>query len=189
MPFLPSIAAPILLTNLISVGDVGQGAGTLAMGIAVGVSEWLPTVQVTTADTGTIGAGIGEIPLLVPTPLLLPNMTVGFAAQEIIGVMAPPTILGITNGLVLAFASALVSTTHPSVGTGSAVVKFSSPPSAQAMIAGFASQGMNTPVAAKLATAISQALDTTFAALILVSPIVGPAGPTASVGVGSGNIV
>lgn len=189
MPYSPTFAIPVINTSLASVGNIGQGATKFASGVAFGIENWIHTIKVTTVDTGTLGAGVGAIPLIIPNPVLFTSLSIQFIAQGIIGVMAPLTVTGLTNGIVTALATAIVSSTHPSVGTGSAVVRFSPGPSTQGMIQGFQSQQMNTPASIKMATAIAQALDIVFASLVLVSPIVGPSSPTGSSGVGSGSIL
>lgn len=189
MPYSASTATPILASSLVSVGNIGTGVGKFAAGVAYGIDGWIHTINVQTVDTGTLGAGTGIIPLLIPNPLLLTGITVGFTGQGIMGLLAPLTITGLTNGIVTSLAAALVKTTHPSVGVGTAVVRFSAGSSTQAMIQGFQSQGMNTSVSVKVAKAIAQGLDSALAALVLISPIVGASSPTGASGVGSGTIL
>ncbi len=189
MPFTPTAATGILFGSIISAGNIGTGVMKLATGVAFGTDAWLHTVNVTTIDTGTVGAGVGVIPFLVPQPLLLGTLTAGFADQNILGISAPLLILGLANGLSLALATGLITTTHPSVGTGTGVVTFSAGPATQAMIAGFNAQGMNTPVSQKLAIAISQGLNSALSSFVTVTPIAGASGPVASSGTGSGTII
>lgn len=189
MPFTPAGATAAIAAGLASAGQLGPGAIKEAVAVANGTDAWLHALPVITVDAGTVGAGVGAIPLIVPNPLLIANLTVAFAGQGILGPMAPLHILGLANGLVLAFIQGLIVTTHPGVGVGTAVVRFGTTPAIVPMIAAFAAQGMTTLGSTKMATAIGIALDTSFAALTLVSPIVGPAGPSPSGGAGFGNVV
>ena len=182
-------AAAVLAVNLASVLHVGPGAATLATGVSTGINTWAHTITVVTADVGLAGTGAGAVPLLVPAPVLVAALGVGFAAQQIVGAMAPLTVLGLSNGLNLAFLQAQVVTAHPTVGVGSCVCTFKSVSAIPAMIAGFASSGMVNVGSIKMATAIGMGLDIIFAALQLPSPIVGAPGSSPAAGVGVGTIL
>jgi hypothetical protein len=160
----------------------------LAQGVAMGVVLWANSgAVVTTVDTGTLGVGAGAVPLVVPSPLILGNLTTAFAAQAMLGPMAPLECVGLSNGLSLGLAEGLVVTTHPSVGVGAGVIKITGT-AIPSMISGFASAGMTGPGAVKQATAIGMALDLTFTEFVLPTPIVGPPSIVASAGVGTGKI-
>jgi hypothetical protein len=189
MPLTPAGATGIIAAGLVSSGQLGTGVPKLASAIATGVDVWIHALPVLTTDVGAIGVGTGEIPLVVPNPLLLSNLSTSFVGQGILGVMAPNFILGLTNGLVLAFLQALVITAHPGVGDGTAIVRFGSTSAVPPLLAAFAANGMTNTGSIKMATAIGIGLSTTFTALTLVSPIVGAGGPYPSSGVGFGNVV
>jgi hypothetical protein len=179
-----------LIPNLISVGMIGTGLPKYARGVALGLQQWIPKVRVNTIDTGTAGAGKNvPLPLVVPQPVLYLNLVAGMTAQKQIGVLMPAMAAGLANGLVICFAQTLVSTTHPSVGTGGGVAKFSAPPAAQSMISGFAQAGMVGDQATKKAKAIGGALDRTFAILVMPIAIVGPPSPAPSAGSGFGSLI
>jgi hypothetical protein len=189
MPLTIPGATATLAIQLAGVLHIGPGAIKLASGVSAGINTWAHTLTVLTADTGFSGTGVGTVPLLVPFQLFIPALTFGFAAQNILGVMAPLTIMGLATGLNLAFLQAAVVTAHPTVGVGACVCTFKSASAIPAMIAGFATQGMVNPGSIKMATAIGSALDIVFTALQLPSPIVGAPGPSPAAGVGVGTIL
>lgn len=179
-----------LMPNLASVAVIGIGMPKYARGVALGLTEWVPQIRVNTIDTGTAGSGKNvPLPLFVPTPILYANLLAGMAAQKLIGVVTPAFIMGLTNGLALAFGQMLVNTFHPSVAVGGGVAKFTAPPAARSMISGFQRAGLKGPTATKKARALGQGLDMTFASLVLPVVIVGPSSPFPGAGSGSGGIL
>ncbi len=189
MPLSPPGLSAALIPALAASLMVGTGMPQLAQAVANGVVLWAATgATVTTVDTGTLGVGAGIIPLIVPAPLLLGNLSIGFAAQGMLGPMAPLEIIGLSNGLSVGLAEALLLTVHPTVGTGAGIARITGT-AIPSMIAGFSSAGMTGTSATQHATAIGMALDLTFAEFILPFPIVGPPSIVPSAGVGTGNIV
>lgn len=187
----PALAAGFLVPNLISVGNIGTGVPKLAMGIAIGVTQFL-TLQskVTTVDAGSLGVGTSIMPLIVPSPLLQGGLFSGFSSMGILGPMAPLTILGITNGLVTGWlALALLQTNHPGIGVGAGVARIVGPSAVPAMLLGFSAMGMIGDGPVKMATAIGLALDITFASFFQPVPIVGSASPAGGAGIGFGSIL
>jgi hypothetical protein len=187
----PTLATGFLTPNFLSVGNIGTGVPRLAMGIAIGVCQYL-TVQakVQSQDTGTLGVGTTIFPLLVPPPLLQAALLQGFAAMGIMGIMAPLTITGLANGLTSGWGStALLSIQHPSVGTGAGVARIVAPSAAQAMIQGFAAMAMTGEGPTKMARAIGVGLDVCFASFFTAVPIVGSASTSGGVGVGLGSVI
>jgi hypothetical protein len=187
----PALAAGFLAPNLISTGNIGIGVPKFSLGVAIGVCQYL-TVQskVLTVDTGTLGAGTSIFPLIVPFPLLQGYMAAAFAQAGLMGFLAPPFILGLSNGLTTGWlALALLQTNHPGIGVGAGVARIIGPPAASAMMMGFASVGMvgNGPI--KMARAIGSALDMTFATWFLPVPIVGAGSPVGGAGVGFGTVI
>lgn len=189
MPYITPVAAGVLTGTLVGTLHLGPGTPKLAMGIATGVDLWLHTLPVTTVDTGTVGVGVGLMPLLVPSPLLQGALAVSFASEGILGPVAPLTIQGISLGLSACFLQALIVTNHPGVGVGAGVVRFGSNPATSMMLQGFASQQMMGEGAKKIARAIGQALDTVFGALVLPIPIAGAPAPAPAAGSGLGSIL
>lgn len=179
-----------LIPNLVSVAMIGVGLPKYARGVALGLQQWVPKIRVNTVDTGTLGAGKNvPLPLVVPQPVLYLNLIAGMTAQKQAGVLMPVFAAGLANGLVLCFAQTLLSTTHPSVGAGGGVAKFSAPPATKSMISGFQQAGMTGDQATKKAKAIAFALDATFAILVMPVAIVGPPSPAPSAGSGFGSLI
>jgi len=189
MPVTPFTAAAILTPNLLAVGMLGVGTPSLAQGVGIGLSTWTPKVAVESIDVGTLGAGKGvPIPVLIPPPVILTNLTIGFTAQGILGLLAPAFIAGLSNGLVQLYATALTNTTHVGVGVGSGVARFVPPPAFNDIKAGLEAVGANGDGAVKFSKALAQALESTFRTLILPQPIVGPPNIVPGVGKGFGTI-
>jgi hypothetical protein len=180
----------VLIPNLVSTGMIGTGLPKYARGVALGLQQWVPQVKITTIDTGTAGAGKNvPLPIIVPQPILYTNLIAGMVSQKLTGVFMPSFIAGLANGLVLCFTQTLISTTHPSVGVGGGVAKFSAVPAAQSMISGFAQAGMVGDQAVKKAKALATGLDRTFAILIMPVVIAGPPSPFPSAGSGFGSLI
>jgi hypothetical protein len=189
MPLTPPGIIGVMLPALFSAGNIGTGTPKLASGIAAGVMLWVAQMKVTTIDTGSLGVGVGLLPCAVPQPLLFAGVGAGMVSFGNVGPMAPLLTLGVANGLALAFLQGLITTTHPSVGTGSGVAKFVGPSAISSMVGGFASLGMVSPGAVKIASSIGMGIDIAFAGFIVPIPIVGSASPVASGGTGTGTIV
>lgn len=190
MPLTSAGVSATIAANLAAVGMTGSEVSRYATAIAVGVSNWASTIQVVTTDIGTTGVGKNvPTPVVVASPVILSNLTIGFSSQGLGGSSVPQLCLGLSNGLSLAFAQGFVTTTHPTVGVGSGVAKFVYTTSVPFLVEGFAQIGMSGTSSVNMATAIGIALDTTFASLVLPVVIVGPSSIYAGVGVGTGNIV
>jgi hypothetical protein len=188
----PALASGFIAPNLAATGNLGSGVPMFALGIAIGVCQFL-TVQakVMTIDVGTLGVGTGLIPLIVPSPLLSSSLTAGLASAGLMGVMAPKAILGLTTGLTTGWtALALLQTNHPTVGVGTGVARIVGPTAVPAIISGFSAAGMSGDGPARMARAIGTGLDMTFASFIQPGvPIVGGASPMGSSGVGLGVVL
>lgn len=188
----PTLAAGFLTPNMVSMGNVGTGVPKLALGIAIGVCQFL-TAQSTvmTVDVGTLGVGTSIIPLIVPSPLVLSSLTSAFASVGILGIMAPKLLSGLATGLTTGWLSlALLQTNHPSVGVGTGVARVVGPSAVPAMIAGFSTAGMVGDGPTKIARAIGIGLDMVFASFVQLGvPIVGVPAPTGSSGVGFGTVI
>ena len=106
MPLTPPIIAGALLASIPASGNIGLSVPQLAAGIAAGVSLWATsTLTIVTVDVGTLGAGVGAVPFVVPPPLLIANMIASFPATGHFGIMAPALATGIALGLAAAFPS------------------------------------------------------------------------------------
>jgi hypothetical protein len=190
MPIVSAVAVPTLAANLAATSMLGVGVPKYASGVIAGLTIWVPQITVLTNDVGTGGTGVGvPLPVLVPTPILLANLTSGMASQGLMGLMAPLFLLGLSNGLTAVFLQTLVVTQHAGVGSGAGVASFRAPPAFPSIIAGFATAGMIGIAAARKAAALAIGLDQTFATLLLPVVIVGPPTPSAATGVGFGKIL
>jgi hypothetical protein len=189
MPIALPVAVPTLATNLVATSMLGVGVPKYASGVITGLTIWVPQIAVKTQDVGSGGSGTNvPLPVTLPTPLLLANLTTGMISQGLMGVMAPLFLLGLAKGLTAGFLQTLVKTQHVGVGSGTGVASFRAPPAFPSIMSGFASVGMVGPAAAKKAQALGIGLDQTFASLFLPVVIVGSASPTATTGVGFGKI-
>lgn len=189
MPLTPATLTGALASNLSGAGLIGASSSQLAAAIAAGVSMWVPQVVVTTADVGTLGSGAGLLPCAIPQPLLLGGLQTGMSSFSNLGPFATSLALGIANGLAAAFPSGLITTTHPSVGAGTGVAKFSGPSAIASLIAGMGTAGLVGTWAANIGSAVGLGLDIAFAGFTVPIPIVGSASPTGGSGAGFGTIV
>jgi len=190
MPVSPPQALATIAPSLISVAIIGVGVPKFTQGFGIGLSTWTPKITIQTVDAGAAGAGKGApIPILIPQPVLVTNLMVGFQAYGLTGLMEPVFVVGLANGLVQLYLQAFTNTFHPGTGSGAGVARFTPPPASPDFIAGFASVDMTGEGAIKMARALAQGLETTFRTLILPQPIVGPAGPSPGGGTGFGTII
>lgn len=178
-----------LIPNLVSVAMIGTGVPQYCKGVALGITKWAPLIKVNSVDTGTAGVGkSAPTPVIIPNPLMYASVLAGMTSQGLLGVFAPVFSLGLANGLVLSFLQAGINTTHPSVGAGAGVGKFSAPPCAPSMLQGFKEAGMKGDGSVKKAKAVAKALDLVFATLVVPIGIVGPPSPAPGAGSGFGGI-
>lgn len=190
MPLTPVGLAGVLVPSLVASAMIGTAVPQFALGVANGTTLYLQSATVETADVGTLGAGVGSIPLLVPQPLLLTSLLSGMGSAGVLGPMAALLAVGLANGLSVGLLQGLIVTTHPTVGTGTGVVRIVASGSAvPQMITGFASAGMTGSGATKEATAIGIGLDLTFSVFTTATPIAGASAPSPGAGVGFGKIV
>lgn len=190
MPVALPVLSGILTPNLLATGLLGTDTPRLASGVATGLVYWVPQVMVSTVDVGSGGVGTSvPTPWAVPQPLLLGLLTANIPPAGFVGLFTPSLILGLANGLAAAFLQMLISTTHPTVGTGTGTAKFTAPPAATSMNLGFASVGLVGDAAPRLATAIGLSLDAAIASLVIPVPIVGSGSPSSATGTGTGKII
>lgn len=190
MPIATPPAIVTLTSALATSGMIGPGMPKFASGVVGGIVRWVPTIQVQSQDVGSGGSGTNvPLPVTVPQPLLLANLTAGMISMGLFGPLAPLLLLGLANGLTAIFAQGLIKTNHVGVGSGTGVASFRAPPAFATMQAGFASAGMVGQAAARKAQAVAIGLDRTFGALFLPLAIVGSASPSAATGRGFGKII
>ena len=190
MPLTPPGIAGVLVPALVGSGMLGTNVPQLALGIGIGVTLWTQSLTVSTVDAGTLGAGLGFLPCVIPPPLLIGGMLSGFAAAGISGVVMPLLATGIGTGLATAFASqGVITTVHPTVGVGTGVCSFPGPSAVPFLISGLTSAGLTGTSVTQLGTGIGTGLDIGFAAFVIPIPILGAPSPAPSAGAGSGKIV
>jgi len=191
MPLVsPLLAGGFIAPNLLATGQIGQAMPKFALGVSLGVVDYLSDARVVSVDTGTLGVGLTIFPLIVPQPLLLGALFTGFGSMGILGPMAPLLITGLANGITLGLVSlALLNINHPGVGVGAGVARILGGSAIPSMLGGFDDVGMSADGPKKTATAIGIALDITFAAFFQPVPIVGPPSPVPGGGVGFGSIL
>jgi len=189
MPLVAPAFTVVITTGLVSCGMLGSAVPQMASGIASGICLWAQQQTVSTVDAGVLGVGSGQLPFLIPQPLLLVNLLGSYGSTGIFGPMAPLEATGLANGLSLGLMQGLLKTIHPTVGTGVGVGRVIGPPAFPSLIQGFGSVGITGQGAALKAQAISTALMMTLQALVFPIPIVGSGSPVSSGGVGTGKIV
>lgn len=185
---IPGMTAT-LIQGLVSSGALGIGTPQLALGVAIGTFQWLQACSVVSVDTGTLGAGVGLGPMIVPPNVLIPAMLAGFASSAIIGIMAPPTALGLAQGLSLGFAQGLIVTANVGVGLGGGVSKLIPVPAFPFIQAGLTSAGCIGISSVQLAAAITVAFTTVFGALVFPIVVTGPPSIIPGGGAGTGKVI
>jgi hypothetical protein len=190
MPLTPVSVAAIMQPSLTAVSFIGVGTPKLAQALGIGLTTWTPKIAVQTVDSGTLGAGKGvPIPIILAPPVLQLNLTLGFTANGILGLLAPVFITGLTTGLVQTYATALTNTAHVGVGLGAGVATFRPPPAFADLKRGFDAVGATGDGAVKLCRSLAQGLESTFSTLVLPQPISGPPSPAPGAGSGFGVIL
>lgn len=190
MPLTPPGIAGVLTPALLGTGNFGISVPQLALGIGTGVTLWTAALTVVTVDAGTLGAGVGAIPCLIPPPLLLGGMLAGFASAGLAGISSPLLATGVAVGLSIAFPTqGVITTFHPTVGVGAGVCTFPGPSAVPFMIAGLASVGLVGPNVVQIGTGIGLGLDLSFSVFLIPIPIVGAPAPSPSSGAGTGKII
>jgi hypothetical protein len=189
MPVTVGGATSILIPNLVSSVMLGTRVPQYSRGVANGLVKWIPMVKAHTKDIGTSGAWkSAPTPVTIPNPLMYTSVITGMRSQGFKGTAMPLFSAGLANGLVATFATAMINTTHPSVGAGSGIAKFSAPSAASPMVLGFLEAGMSGEFTIKMARAVARALDLVFASLVVPFVIVGPSSPNSGAGSGFGGI-
>jgi hypothetical protein len=189
MPLVAPVLSATITGAIFAGGLIGPAVPQLGSGIGQGITLWVRQLKVVTVDAGAVGAGKGIAPFIVPQPLIMVNLLAAYAANGQLGVMAPLEATAIANGLFVGFAQGVISTTHPSVGTGAAIARITGPPAFSSIMQGFSSAGITGQGASNKANAISLALSIVIQTLVLPVVIVGAGGPSPSSGTGTGSII
>lgn len=188
MPITPA-AAPILAVNLIATANLGIKIPDFSLGVTNGVSKWVKQLVVIAPSAGTLGAGQGITPLVVPPPVLNTAFLATFPANGVFGIMTPLFILGLSNGLSAVFAQGLVKTTHATVGAGSGVANFKGGSAVPFIVQGLAEVGQQGDGPTKIARAIGQGLDIVFRSLAVPLVVAGPPNIVPGGGPGIGVVI
>lgn len=184
---VPGMMATVL-PALTSVGCLGIGTPKLALGVSLGVVQWVSVLKVQVVAAGAAGAGLVTFPWLVPVPALVPPLLAAFASQSLLGVFSPLMATGLAEGIGTGLLTGLIFVPVPGVGSGAGVATFKGT-AVPAMISGFAQAGLTGQGAVRQATAIGQGLDSFFSVFSLPVPVVGPAGPAPGTAFAVGQIV
>lgn len=179
-----------LTPSLIGVGLIGIGTPKIIKGVAIGLALWASSRSLSTVDVGTVGVGKGFFPLVPPVSSLLPTLQINAVSEKMLGIFTPTFLSGLASGLSFSLATGILSTSHPSVGVGTAIATIAGPPGRLSFLQGFESAGVTGETGKKLAKVIGNSLDTIYATpLITPIPIVGSPSPTGSSGIGVGKIL
>ena len=186
------VTTPIFTANLLANALIGISTPQFAFAVATGLEIYAGTgLQVVSVDTGTLGVGVGTgLGVTVTPPVLIAALTASFSGHDLLGIMSPLMI----NGLSLAFSQSLaqanVVTINAGVGVGAGVTTLLSSPSASsaAWIAGFAAAGLDGPNIPQIASAIAQGFDTAAPTAVGSVAIVGPPNIVPGAGAGIGQL-
>lgn len=189
MPLLSSIGTPILLSSLAGVGLVGISTPTLAKAIATALVSWGQSRSVSTVDVGTVGVGVGFLPLIVPLPSFYAALLSQAKAQGMDGVFTPLFLAGLSQGTTAFLANGIIATQHPSVGVGTAIATVGGPPSPPICLQAFASLGLTGETSLRLARVLGFSLDAVIPSTPYPLPIVGSPSPTSTGGSGVGSVL
>lgn len=188
MPLATPTLTAVILPNLVATGALGVGTPTLALGLASGVVQWASTAQVRVEAAGTAGVGLVSAPPAPVSLALYAAMLASFSGQGILGIAAPTTALGISNGICTGLLQGLLTVPVFGVGAGAGVAHIQgvgAPP----MVQGFAMAGMTNSGSVRLATAVGLALDTYFAAFTQPVAVAGPPSPSPGATVAFGQLL
>lgn len=191
MPMDPATLTPIFFANLVSVGMIGPSTIQLATGLANGTSIYAETtIQFQSIDIGTLGAGVGLGAGVVIPPTIIPAMIGSFTGHGILGPFSIPTATGVANGMLQAFALAIVTTVAAGVGLGAGVGFCIPNPGASTGIftTAFIAAGMAGPSTIQLASAVAVGLDLVLPTATAPVAIVGPPNIVPGAGTGIGKL-
>lgn len=193
MPLDRISVSGIMRVSLFGVGLVGSGSNQLVAGLTDALCTYGTTaMSVKTIDSGTLGVGKGMgIGVILPQPILMVSLLASLPSEGIAGLSMPQVALGTSIGYSIALSTAIVSTFHPSVGTGSGKVQiFQNTVAAIGIFTkSFISAGMSGSMVVPLATAIAKGLDAVLPSAIGVVAITGSPSVAPSGGVGFGNLI
>lgn len=194
MPVTPASLTPNLVAAMASHAIVGVASPTLASAIAIAFSQFLPTIPVTTAHVGVMGAGTGTGRVVMDPVAGGSLIQAQLLSSGLAGVISPALASAIAGGIsgeMNAMAVVQVVITGTATGTGTGVLAGANPQVLAWMLTGaFAGHGMTGVALPQLAPALALGI-TGWLGVTGVSTLdVGtPAPPyTLSAGVGLGTI-
>jgi len=189
MPVTVVQTVSIMVPSLAGVTFIGYKTPDWSRGLGVGLSTWTPTIVINTKDAGTAGAGKGTPMPITLSPTLRSNLVSSFRGQGLIGTSMPIFVTALASGLRALYLQTVTNTIHTGVAVGTGVATFVPTAAVSHLVRGFTSVGMTGEGPTKMASAIASGLETTFRAMTLTQPIVGPANSSTAVGTGTGSIV
>lgn len=194
MALVPPAVAAALLAGMAGSSIAGIAAPQLAAAVAGGwCSYMVSSPVVTTADVGSLGAGVGNgVGLVIPVPSLSQAFRSSFTAYGINGNHRDLLVNALSVGLCQSLLAAQILTAAAGTGVGAGKVSGIAPvppASVAAMLSAFAGAGLAGTFAAGLATAIAQGFDQVLPSAQGVVEIVGAGSPYPGGGVGVGRIL
>jgi hypothetical protein len=190
MPFDPTTTLPIFESNLAAASMLGIGATNIAIGLSNGLAAFVTAgVTVTTIDVGTAGIGAG-LGFCIATPAsFAPLFESSFIAEGLTGPFATPLATGLAESFSTIFSSSVATTVHTSVGVGVGSGTLISTPSLPFILPALESASITGTGGAKLANAISNALEASLSTVIVEVIIAGSPSISPSGGVGTGKLI
>ncbi len=194
MALVPPAVAAALLANMAGNAILGVSAAQLATAISVGwCSYMLSSPVVTTADVGSLGAGVGNgVGLVVSPGALSQSLRSMFVSHGINGSHRDQLVNALASGLCQSLLVAQVLTADAGVGVGAGKVAAIAPNPAVSiptMVSAFAGFGIVGVAAASLASAIAQGFDQVLPTAQGQTVIVGPPSPYPGTGGGLGRLL
>lgn len=194
MALVPPAVAGVLLASMAGNSILGISAVQLATAVATGWCSYMASAPVvTTADVGSLGAGIGNgIGLIVSPAQLSQSFRSSFIPYGINGNHRDPLINALSVGLCQSLLAAQILTAAAGTGVGAGKVVAIAPNpgvSVPTMVSAFARAGLVGVLSAGLAAAIAQGFDQVLPTAQGQVVIVGAASPFVGGGFGSGKIL
>lgn len=193
MALTPPTVIPLIQAGLTGNSIGGVSAPQLTIAISNGFIQYATSILiVNTKDTGTAGIGSGSgFGLLLIKSILISSLQSTFTANNIKGPMRNNLINAIAIGISQSLKSAMVSTLHTGVGSGTGIITLvpNTKTAITLMITNFVATGIVGAQSLVLATAIAQGIDLSLPSAMGNVIIVGTASPYSAVGVGTGKVL
>lgn len=194
MALIPPAVAGIVLANLAGNGILGISSAQLAVAVSTGFCSYmLAAPVVTTADVGTLGAGVGTgFGLILSPTSLSSSLRSTFTAHGINGPNREMIINALSGALSqsLLLAQILTADAGCGVGTGTVVSVVPNPAvSIPSMVAAFVGSGLIGIASFNLAAAIAEGVDQVLPTARGQTVIAGPPSILPGGGVGIGKVL